>query len=51
MIVVVLGKILLVKGLVINYREGATKSENCGPKPFAPPPPQDWVKLFMPPPF
>ena len=38
------------KGLVINYREGATKWENCGSETFcATPPPQDRVKLFAPP--
>ena len=41
-----------IKGLVINYGEGGLQNGKiAGPKLFAPPPPQDRVKLFAPPPF
>ena len=39
------------KGLVINYEVGGLRNGKIvHPKLFAPPPPQDRVKLFTPPP-
>ena len=39
--------------MVINYGEGGglQNGKIAGPKPFVPPPPQDSVKLFVPPPL